>query len=173
VTAGIDYLKDFLPIISVIVGGLIGIGSSFATIIITRRYSKREEKESRERQRLEEAYELLLDIKKDYQGILGRCISKVHFSTPMEPEHHEGCPPIIRLEMLTNLYLKELKREFTSFSKAIDAFGKDYAEIITGNFSGLDLKEKQRKCGQLVSKYEAVEGEISILQSKIAETVKA
>src|SRR5947209_6579510 len=55
------------------------------------------------------------------------------------------CANLPRFDLVGQSRVKEIKQEFTSLLKAVHVFGEDYAEIITGNFSGLDLKEKQRK----------------------------
>jgi len=55
-------------------------------------------------------YETLIEIRIDYQSILGQIISKVHFNTPGTPKEYPGIPPLIKLDMMIHMYFPSLTK---------------------------------------------------------------
>jgi hypothetical protein len=131
------------------------------------------ERESRERDRLERLYETLIEIRVDYQGILGQMISKVHFNTLPTPKEYSGIPPLIKLDMVIHMYFPCLVEAHKKFVSLAEPFGAKWAENVSTAFSGDSINVKQNICAEYMRLFKELDSGISNLQQHLAAMAKA
>lgn len=166
-------ISQWLPVVGTLLGTTIGFVGGLFNLRIANKNRESAEKESRERDRLERLYETLIEIRIDYQDILGQMISKVHFDTPSTPKKHSGIPPRIKLDMVIHMYFPGLVEAHKKFVSIAEPFGAKCAENITTSFSGEPLKVKQKICGEYIRIFKEMDDEISNLQQQLAAMAKA
>lgn len=167
-------LSNWIPVIGTLLGAVTGLGGGLLISRQTNKYKIIFEKENRERIRIESLYETLTEIRKDYQGSLGNMISKVHYdSANASKNEHSGTPPLVKLDMLLHMYFPSLTEPHKQFIAAKEHFGNKMAENLTTSYSEKTLEEKQKVCGEYVKLFSALDNEISNLQQKLVNIVKA
>src|SRR5690606_31264070 len=111
----------------------------------------------RARQNLEEIYKTLITVKSEYMRNVGNMISKVHHNIAFEFKTDENIPPLVKLEMLINLYAKDLKPSFLSFEKAKNEFDQLLAEGLNRRYTTSQVAEKQKISFEITKRYSAIE----------------
>lgn len=166
-------MSSWIPVVGTLLGAAVGFVGGLFNTWLTQRNRESTDRESRERDRLENLYETLIEIRMDYQGILGQMISKVHFNTQGAPKEYSGIPPLIKLDMAIHMYFPNLAEAHKQFVVVAEPFGKKWAENLSTSFSGEPIETKQRICGEYVKLFTEFDCEISNLQKKLASMAKA
>jgi hypothetical protein len=165
-------MSKWIPVVGTLGGAILGFLASFVTSWFNQRKAEISGYESRERQRLEEIYRTLFDITRDYQIILGQVIEKIHYEKPFETKPDTNIPPIIKLEMLVDLYFPELKDVHNDFVAAKNKFGEEYAQVISRSFKAETSETKQRLCGKFATLYKHIDDRLTAIQHRIQQVIK-
>lgn len=166
-------ISQWLPVVGALLGAAVGFLGGLMNLQLTHKNKESAERESRERTRLESLYETLVEIRMDYQGLLGQMISKVHFNTPPKAKEGSGIPPLIKLDMVIHMYFPCLVEAHKKLVSAIEPFGQKWAENVTTSFSGHSVQERQKICGEYAVLLKEIDNEISNLQRQLAGMAKA
>ena len=166
-------MSSWIPVVGTLLGASVGFVGGLFSLWLTNKNRESAERENRERVRLESLYETLIEIRIDYQSILGQIISKVHFNTPGTPKEYSGIPPLIKLDMMIHMYFPSLTEVHKQFVSTAEPFGKKWVVNISTSFSSEPIETKQRICGEYVSLFKELDCEISNLQQQLASMAKA
>ena len=165
-------ISQLLPVVGTLLGATIGFVSGVFNLKLTNKNRERTERESRERDRLESLYETLIEVRRDYQGILGQMIAKVHFNTLSAPKEYSGIPPLIKLDMLIHMYFPDFVESHKKFVLVAEPFGVKWAENISTSYSNDSVQLKQNICKEYTKLFKDLNSEISSLQQQLAAIAK-
>jgi len=165
-------MSKWIPVVGTLGGAVVGFLASFVNAWFNQRKAEISGKESRERQRLEEIYRTLFDIRRDYQIILNHIIEKIHDEKPIETLPSTDMPPISKLEMLVDLYFPGLKDAHNDFVTAKNTFGQEYASVVIRSFKAETPETKQRLCGKVATLYEYIDDRLTAIQHRIQQIIK-
>ncbi|MCA0914696.1 hypothetical protein [Marinobacter nauticus] len=154
-------------------GAALGFLASFFTTWYSRRSESREQREERDRKRLEKIYELLVVLSQENGQKFIEAVNCIHYARRPVPSETEGIPPLVELEMLTSLYFKNLVPLKDNIVGATHEFTKEYVDALNTDYRSKELKEKQKVSGKLFNLSESVKKEIDQFKIAIAELVKS
>ncbi|MBW3225139.1 hypothetical protein SAMN04487880_1450 [Marinobacter sp. es.042] len=154
-------------------GATLGFAASFFTTWYSRRSESREQREERDRKRLEKIYELLVVLSQENGQKFMEAVNYIHYARRPLPSETEGIPPLVELEMLTSLYFKNLVPLKNNIVGATHEFSKEYVDALNTDYRSKDLKEKQKVSGELFNLSESLKKEIDQFKVAIAELVKS
>lgn len=124
-------LKEYMPLLSVLLGALIGFFASFITNWQSNKYKTESEQLSFKRNKKEELYFTVARLKSEYRGYMGACILKVTNNEPFNFKENSDIHNWEKLSMITNLYFPDLKDTVKNLLTERDEVGKVIAEVIT------------------------------------------
>lgn len=162
-----------MPVVTTIIGVLIGFFESVAMAFFNKRLNSEEAKEGRDRERLEKVYQLLLDISSEYKSSFSKVIGKVHENLPITSEQNDSKPPLIQLEMLVKLYHPYLVESHSDLVKTKDVIGVLFTKALVTGFEGKSLDYKQQFCGKYLDLIHELDQKIENMQNEIAQKIKA
>ncbi len=171
-TPEVSEISKWIPVIGTILGAIVGFLASFFIVFYNQRRVALVAKEDRMRQRLEDLYRTLIFVNNDYTEHIGQMINKVHHNVPITVQKPVDIPPLIKVEMLVNLYFPEFKAIYGEFENEKDEFGKLYADTIGSNYQSSSLENKQKICGAFVSRYKTLSNKIERLKESICKQMK-
>lgn len=166
-------VAQWVTIAGTLGGAALGFAASFFTALYNRRSESKEQKEGRDRNRLERTYELLIVLSQENGQKFIEAVNSVHYARRPVPSETEGIPPLVELEMLTSLYFKDLNPLKDNIVRATHEFAKEYVEAMNTDYRNKDLKEKQKTAGKLWDLSEVVKTEIDQFKLAIADLVKS
>lgn len=167
-------MTNWLPVFGTLAGASIGFLASFGIAYYNHKRKADTETDSRQRERLERVYILLINIKKDYFSYSMKIISKVHNNEFLTVATHDGkIAPIVELEMLIRLYFPDFKISFKEFEIEKEKYGKLLSEAITENYSNKSLEEKQKFCSKTLTFEKIVRDAVEKIQLEIPKLIKA
>lgn len=165
----------WIPVISTLLGGVLVLLGSLATAWFNKSTERRLAKEARERERLEEVYTTLVAIRSVYIDMHHQASIKILFNSSAAPKEKESnderMPPIVRLQMLVNLYFPALRPSFSEFEVAKNDFGVKYAELMVERSSNRQLPEREELRDRFTRLFSLIDERISDMQKAVAELV--
>ena len=164
--------SKWIPVVGTLLGAAIGFIGGFFNSWFINRNKEKIDKESRERARLENLYETLIAIRMDYQAMLGQMIAKVHFNNEVVFIEQVCIPPLVKLDMVINLYFPTLIELYTKFVLGKVKFGKLWANNLQTSFTTSSLQDKQNECSKYEKYFNEIDIEISKLQEKLASMAR-
>ena len=167
-------ISQLIPVVGAVLGAAIGFFGALANTWLAQKNKEIAERQDRERIRIENLYETLLEIRKSYSATLEKMISKVHFG-PQEvvPEANpSGISPLIRLDMLIRLYFPNLNETYKQFVVVKDRFSEALGNNIITIFTSKSETEKKEICGKYLIIFQQLDNEITNLQLKLADMIK-
>jgi len=130
----------WIGLAGVIVGALIGGGGAWLNSFLQDRRQRKQERDKLHREKLEQLYEAVSQLKQSY---IGDTASSIATLAKREPYKNIDSPvPIERLQMLVGLYGETLQPQLAGIMKARD----NYAQILikrVGLERGTDLEIRQ------------------------------
>jgi hypothetical protein len=166
-------VAQWVTIAGTLGGAALGFAASFFTAWYSRRSESKEQREDRDRKRLERIYEVLIILSQENGQKFIEAVNSVHYARRPVPSETEGIPPLVELEMLTSLYFKDLVPLKDQIVGATHEFTKEYVEALNTDYRNKELKEKQKTAGKLWDLSESVKIEIDQFKLAIAELVKS
>lgn len=166
-------ISQWLPVVGTLLGATIGFVGGLLNSWFTQRSKESTEKEGRERNRLEKLYETLIEIRMNYQGLLGDMINKVQFGTQGVVKAPSGIPPLIKLDMVIHMYFSSLNDAYKQFLAVKDRAGDAWGKNLMTSFANEPLQVKQRICSEYMTLFKELDDEISNLQQMLAAMSKA
>ena len=154
-------MSKWIPVVGTLLGAAIGFVGGLFNSWLTQTNRESTERENRERGRLENLYETLIEVRRDYQGLLSQMISKVHFNKELTLKERPGIPPLVKLDMVIHMYFPALTEVHRKFVAAKERFGEKWGENVVASFSGESLETKQRLCGEYTRLFAELNSEIS------------
>ncbi len=165
-------ITQWLPMIGTLAGATIGFVGVLISLWFTQKNREKSEQENRERARIEDLYEILIEVRVSYQKTLGGMIKKVMYSTIENEKENTGIPPLIKLEMLMHMYFPNLDDEYQQFIKAKNLFGEQLAKNLTTSFNSESHETKKAINSQYLNAYNELDNKISAIQKKLASIIK-
>lgn len=101
-------ISPWIPVIATLLGAGLGFGGSFAVAKYNRSIEQQNERENRERKRIERSFELLVLIDLECGNLMFSCLKWVNSGEPMKDDQKLEIPPMIELKMIVDLYFHEL-----------------------------------------------------------------
>ncbi|HUS88332.1 MAG TPA: hypothetical protein VMW91_03005 [Desulfosporosinus sp.] len=132
-------LKEFVPVIATLVGGILTIGGGFMAQLFMQSRTHRRELTKLKREKLEEICALSQAIEDwcgKHLGSLVTIQAKGRDDSPALPR-----PPMRQLQLLVSFYHAELGEFSTELAKALDSFHKGYAEYAKALIEGSATQE--------------------------------
>jgi hypothetical protein len=115
-------LKDYIPLASVVLGGLLTVIGGFFSNAFSQRLARGTDRRRFLRDKLEEAYQLSQAIE---EWAIQEMRNTVTILIPREgPEPEQKECPIDRLSMIVRLYIPDLREEGDKLSDAVDTYRK-------------------------------------------------
>lgn len=163
----------WFPAATTLIGAVLGFFASAALSWLNHNKVEAKELSHRQRERLEDLYNTLVLVRKDYQGLMGAAINKIHSGTTPPDFACDGVPPIIKAEMLVSLYFPTLDKELTAFLEARGKFGKQWAALLGAGTTSWPEQKKREKTSAFLAEFEVVDKAIESFQKSIAKVIKA
>lgn len=171
--SNIPSISIWVPVISVAIGGSIALLASFGTAYFNHNRKLEIEKDTRQRDRLEKLYKVLISIERENFNLQSEVIQKVHYDKSFSvPESKGDLPSMIQLEMLVSLYFPELTDDYKKLEKARHNFGELFTKALMGELSSKTKEEKQKFCGDVIVKDRVVALQVKEMKSNIAKITK-
>jgi hypothetical protein len=130
-------------------------------------------KEDRERKRLEELYITLFSVKTVYSELSKKIASKIFEEVDIQTNSSTEMSPIVRLEMIINLYFPELKNIHSEFVNAKNIFGKEFGKVMIKSYKNELLENKKESFTNIYILLNIIDEKIEIIQAAITEIIKS
>jgi len=164
---------SWVPVIAALCGGSIGLLGALGTAWFNQRISERLAKEDRQRKKLEEIYTTLFAIRSSYYELSTKISSKIFEDIDIKEHSFPEISPILKLEMLMNLYFPELKNVHGDFTNAKNAFGKEYTAIILTSYKNKSIADKQNTFARTYELLTIIDEKTTTIQSKVSKIIKS
>lgn len=165
-------ISQWIPVLGTLGGALLGFFASFFTALFTKSREAKQQREERNRQRIERIYELLIVITRENRKMFVDVIKWVDWAKPIKLETYEGIPPLIELEMLVSLYFNELESQRQRLMSSVQEFGGRFINVQSEDFRPKDKTYKQQVAGEFFVMNRKVNNEIEAFKSMVSEIVK-
>jgi hypothetical protein len=165
-------VSELVRLIPTFCGATIALIGAFGTAYFNQKKSENLARENREREKLEELYVTLIQVQKAYTKIIEQSVQKINFNVPIEIREVIDIPPIVKLDMLVNLYFPNLKAFHNDFVDARNIFSKEYLNILTTEYKEQLLENKQKTCQRVLDSYFKINETIRLFQLEIARIIK-
>ena len=127
-TNTVNSITQWIPIVGTLLGAGIGFAASFFTTKFNKDKDERLSRESRDRDRVEKIYQLLVTINAENGTRMAMALNSIHHAKPILQKDTENFPPLLELEMLINLYFPSMEIQRQSLITEIQSFGAKYVE---------------------------------------------
>ena len=164
---------SWVPVIAALCGGSIGLLGALGSAWFNQRTSERLAKEDRQRKRLEEVYTTLFAIKSNYCELSAKISSKILEGIDIRENSFPEISPILKLEMLIDLYFPELKNVHDDFVNAKSTFGTEYAAIISTNYKDKSTGDKQIAVIRTYELLTIIYEKTTTIQSRVSKIIKS
>jgi hypothetical protein len=163
-------MKEYIPLISVLIGGVIGFLASFITNWQSNKFKSDGENKAFQRKKREELYYTIAKLSSEYDSYMGSCLLKVINQQPFKIEEKGEIHTWSELSMIVNLYFPEFKEDVSTLLKERDSVGEVLAETISfKSTSQKDMKDLNGKImvsfGRIKKRFEKFQEKISTLST--------
>ncbi|WP_201321984.1 hypothetical protein [Pseudanabaena sp. lw0831] len=169
-------ISIWVPVISSLCGGFLSLLGAFGNSLLNQRKTERLSKEDRERKNLEEIYVILHEIRKDYYNLtLNQVSNKIFNNVEIKSiESHElnKIPPLIKLDMLINLYFPSLKDVHSKLVITKNIFGEELGVVMLNSYTSKSLEDKQQQFSKFWNLMNKLEENIKEIQDNIVKIIK-
>lgn len=166
-----DCLMNWASVTSAFIGVVLGFVASMGVAMYNQHKAKQLAQEDRRRLKLEELYITTINVNSEYNDLLKQAILKMNSNTPINIEYGSGVAPIIRLDMIMNLYFSNLKEQYVDFMSAKSEFGKAFNEILIANFESYSKENKQKITTNIFDLKDHVENKIKLIQYEVMRMI--
>ncbi|HDS3853574.1 TPA: hypothetical protein QHX64_003053 [Legionella pneumophila] len=173
-------LKPWIPFFSAFIGAIIGFISSFSVAYYLQSKKDIQAHQDFIKQKLEDLYVTTISIGTQYNQIYQQAlfhINKEDFKPGSIPTNTGATettdiPPLVRCEMLLNLYLPILREKFEHFMNLKEKFGTLFGKVITTNYSHVPKKERQEISKNITDLYFEIDSSLKKIQKEISNITK-
>ncbi|HGF5121840.1 hypothetical protein P7M41_24390 [Vibrio parahaemolyticus] len=164
--------SELIPLISTLLGAGIAFCASYFNAKLTKARESKVALETRERERIERIYRLLVQINNELLSDMSQCMNHIHYQQKFGEKVVPELPPAIELEMLVDLYFPELVGSHKKLLSAVHLFTKKMLDFRFQDYSSAAKNKKQHDCGELLVLSAKVEDCVKSFQAKLKELVK-
>ena len=165
-------ISIWVPVISSLCGGLLSLLGAFGNSFLNQRKTERLSKEDRERKNLEEIYTTLFDVRKDYYNTLNQVTNKIFNNMEIKSTDSHELPPLIKLDMLINLYFPSLKDSHSKLVNTKNIFGEELGVVMLNSYTSKSLEDKQQQFAKFWNLMNKLEENIKEIQDNIVKIIK-
>ncbi|CZJ14842.1 Uncharacterised protein [Legionella pneumophila] len=172
-------LKSWIPFFSAFIGASIGFISSFSVAYYLQNKKDMQAHQDFMKQKLEELYITTISIGTEYNQIYQQAlfhINKEDFKPGSIPttwtKDTKEIAPLVRCEMLLNLYLPILREKFEHFTNLKEKFGTLFGTVIMTNYSHVQKKERQKITKTITDLYFEIDSSLKKIQKEISNITK-
>jgi len=161
-------MKEIIPIVSVLIGGLLGYLVSYLTNRQSNNFQREHEQIIFRRKKREELFYLVAKIKRQYRGWMGDCINKITYDKELNFGSNEDVAKWDELDMYVNLYFREDHGQtLKKISEKGELVGKTLLEVISFKSSNRE-KEKELN-SKVIAAFMSLDQDIEKFLSEIAD----
>lgn len=171
--SALPFLKEIMPLITTLTGALIAFFASFLSAKFTKDRESKLALESRDRERIEKIYRLLIEINKDEFYSMDRCIQYIHYGKKMVDKNVSDFPPLIEVEMLIRLYMPKIEEDYERLISEIHSFNMKIMDFRMKDYNGISTDIRKKDATIVAMLYQKVDENIKIMKNQIKELVKS
>jgi len=160
-------MKEYIPLLSALVGGIIGFLASFITSWQSNKFKNDSENKAFQRNKREELYYVIAKLSSEYRSFMSGCFLKVNYQQPLKIEKKGEIHIWSELSMIVNLYFPDLKEDVGTLLKERDSVGNVLGETIS--FTSTSKKEIQDLNGKIMVGFGKIEKQFEKFQEKISK----
>lgn len=163
--------SQWVPIVGTLGGAMIGFFSNYLINLMNAKRNEKLEKENKKKEGLKDLYETLILVCLDYSSISSKCIEKIDSNVKFEFDKKDKIAPLVKAEMLVNIYGKEVMELWDELKKETEKFGNILLEVIEKNYNeaGEDVKKDVR--GRVIQAMISIRKKVEKIHSEIVRIV--
>ncbi|EHK9018597.1 hypothetical protein KCU41_004118 [Vibrio vulnificus] len=149
-TESFKYMSETMAILQTLVGAGIAFGAAYFSAKYTKDRESLLALSSRERERIERIYYLLVLVRKDVVEDARQVMSHIDSNTKYQERCDLDFPPMLEIEMLVRLYYPELNEYLKELKYSEASFILKKLDFLSESYEAASKSQKQKDSAKVV-----------------------